>query len=226
MKGKRLLYILRKAMMAILVLWLIILILFLIEDPIKTLKDLLALASINPVMTVITLWLLYAFKSLTIFFPLLVLEISAGHLFSPMTAAIVNLVGLAISLLLPYQIGKDLGEKAAKSLVSKYPKFNKIVEYQNENKFFLSFLVRIVNFLPGDLVSIYFGATGMPLFDHMVGGLLGMFPSMLLATLMGESIQDPSSPLFYVSTGLSILLAVFSSLGYYIYQRRHANGDK
>ena len=54
MKGKRLLYILRKAMMAILVLLLIILILFLIEDPIKTLKDLLALASINPVMTVIT----------------------------------------------------------------------------------------------------------------------------------------------------------------------------
>ena len=66
MKGKRLLYILRKAMMAILVLLLIILILFLIEDPIKTLQDLLALASINPAMTVITLWLLYAFKSLTI----------------------------------------------------------------------------------------------------------------------------------------------------------------
>ena len=95
MKGKRLLYILRKAMMAILVLLLIILILFLIEDPIKTLQDLLALASINPVMTIITLWLLYAFKSLTIFFPLLVLEIATGHLFSPMTAAIVIFKAIA-----------------------------------------------------------------------------------------------------------------------------------
>jgi hypothetical protein len=43
---------------------------------------------------------------------------------------------------------------------------------------------------------------------------------MILATFMGESIQDPQSPMFWLSAGLMILLAALSVLLYYLYRRR------
>lgn len=43
---------------------------------------------------------------------------------------------------------------------------------------------------------------------------------MILATFMGLSIQDPSSPAFWISAALSVGLAVLSTLLYYIYLKR------
>lgn len=218
--------IIRKAALIILIAVSAVLLLLLIDNPTRTIDFLLQLATNNPIATALLVLLLYAFKSLTVFFPIIAIEIATGHLFSPFIAIIVNLIGNAISIFLPYNIGRLVGTSIVDKLEVKYPKFKDIISHQKENKMFLCFLVRIVSILPGDLVSMYFGATGMPLYEFMFGGLLGMFPSMFLATLMGESIKDPSSPLFYISTGLSILLSTVSVIGYHLYQRKHANKDK
>ena len=64
---------------------------------------------------------------------------------------------------------------------------------------------------------MYLGATHTPFFHNLLGGTLGILPGMILATIMGINIQDPTSPAFWISVALSVGLAVLSTLLYYIY---------
>ena len=91
---------------------------------------------------------------------------------------------------------------------------------------FLCFFLRAVSCLPGDIVTLYLGATRTPFWHNLLGGTLGILPGMVLATLMGSSIQDPSSPAFWLSAALSVGLAASSALLYAVYWKRHReDGD-
>ena len=179
----------------------------------------------NPFLAAGVLLLLHVVKCTTIFFPLIVLQIVAGHLLPAWAAILVNLLGIQICLTLPYWIGHFVGIGTIRKLTDRYPKFQTVLEHQQENSLFLCFFLRITSVLPGDIVTLYFGATHVPFRYNLIGGTLGILPGMTLATLNGSSIRDPSSPMFWVSVTLSFLLSTGSALGYYIY-RRHIHKTK
>ena len=180
----------------------------------------------NPLLTAGLLLLLYMLKSLTIFFPLLILEMAAGYLFPAPAALIINFLGIGIVLTIPYWIGRALGLRQVSKLTRKYPKFQAIMEKQQNHSFFLCFFLRVISCLPGDIVTMYLGATHTPFSHNLLGGTLGILPGMILATFMGVNIQDPSSPAFWISAALSVGLAVFSIVFYYVYlKRQKGRGD-
>lgn len=185
-----------------------------------SLQAVLTDASQNPLLTVGLLLLLYMLKSLTIFFPLLILEMAAGYLFPAPAALIINFVGICIVLTIPYWIGRALGLRQVSKLTRKYPKLQAIMEKQNRHSIFLCFFLRVISCLPGDLVTMYFGATHTPFSHNLLGGALGILPGMILATFMGINIQHPSSPAFWISAALSVGLAVLSTVLYYVYLKR------
>lgn len=117
-------------------------------------------------------------------------------------------------------MGKAAGIKAIQKLVQKYPRFGEIIGKQQDNALFLCFFLRIISCLPGDVVTMYFGATRTPFWQNLIAGALGVLPGMVLATLMGSSIQDPESPAFWISAILMITLAVLSAILYYAYRRK------
>lgn len=174
----------------------------------------------NPLLTAGVLLLLYMLKSLTIFFPLLILEMAAGYLFPAPAALLLNFLGIWIVLTIPYWIGHALGLRQVSKLTQKYPKFQTFMEKQQNHSFFLCFFLRVISCLPGDIVTMYFGATRTPFSHNLLGGTLGILPGMILATLMGLNIQDPSSPAFWISAALSVGLAVLSTVLYYVYLKR------
>lgn len=174
----------------------------------------------NPLLTAGVLLLLYMLKSLTIFFPLLILEMAAGYLFPAPAALLLNFLGIWIVLTIPYWIGHALGLRQVSKLTQKYPKFQTLMEKQQNHSFFLCFFLRMISCLPGDIVTMYFGATRTPFFHNLLGGTLGILPGMILATFMGLNIQDPSSPAFWISAALSVGLAVLSTVLYYVYLKR------
>ena len=47
---------------------------------------------------------------------------------------------------------------------------------------------------------MYFGATRMSYRKNMIAGTLGFLPGMILATLLGSSVQYPNSPAFWISS--------------------------
>lgn len=180
----------------------------------------------NPLLTAGLLLLLYMLKSLTIFFPLLILEMAAGYLFPAPVALIINFLGIGIVLTIPYWIGRALGLRQVSKLTRKYPKFQAIMEKQQNHSFFLCFFLRVISCLPGDIVTMYLGATHTPFSHNLLGGTLGILPGMILATFMGVNIQDPSSPAFWISAALSVGLAVLSIVLYYVYlKRQKGRGD-
>ena len=198
----------------------ILAILFLLVKGDFSVQALLEFTPKDPIKAVIIMLLLYALKSATIFFPLIIIEIAVGHLFSYWAALGINFVGMLIILTIPYLIGKTVGIDAIEKLVLKYPRFEKILGKQQDNAFFLCFFLRIISCLPGDVVTMYLGATRTPFWQNLIAGALGVLPGMILATFMGSSIQDPASPAFWLSAILMVTLASLSALLYYAYRRK------
>lgn len=175
-----------------------------------------------PLLAVAFMVALYAFKSLTVVFPIIVLNVLGGFLFEPLQALLVNCLGVAVELALPYWIGRLSGTDLIHGLERKYPKFSKLLEEGSHDQFFLSFFLRAVFCLPGDLVSMYFGAVSMPFGKYMLGSFLGMLPGTIAATLLGMSITDPASPLFWASVGSTVGVSVLSFVIYYLYKKSRA----
>ncbi len=199
------------------------LIFYLISSPNITVKRILDFTLDNPLAAVGVLLLLYALKSLTLVFPLAVLEIASGHLFPVWAALLINFMGILINLTIPYWIGHFSGMEAIQKLMVKYPKSEAILDRQKGNSFFLCFFLRIIGGLPADMVTMYFGATGTEFRKNVIGGAIGVLPKMVLYTVWGTNIQEPSSPAFWFSLCLILLISAGSILGYYLYRRKLQN---
>lgn len=174
----------------------------------------------NPFLAACMILILYAVKSISVVFPLMILRLVTGHLFPTATALFINIMGMIVCLSVPYGIGRFSGTDTINQLKKKHPKIESLLSLQQSNNIFLCFFLRIISCLPGDVVSMYFGATQVPFLQYLPGSLLGTLPNIITATFMGSSITDPSSPMFIISAGLTILLAGSSLLVHYIYKRK------
>lgn len=184
-----------------------------------TVQKLLNFAPENPVFAAIFMMLLYVFKSLTIFFPIIILNILGGFLFEPIHALIVNAVGVILGLTVPYWIGRLSGTDFTAKIRAKYPKIAEFIYIEGDNRFFASFFLRIISCLPGDVVSMYFGANKMPYMPYICGSFIGSFPGTVAATLLGMSITDTSSPMFWFSIGLTVGLSLISIIAYFLWRK-------
>ena len=147
----------------------------------------------EPVKAALLMLVFYAVKSVSFVFPIAVLQLAVGHLFSTGTALLVNFLGRAVTLALPYWMGRFSGSSMVENLTSKYPKLKTVVDYQNGNPLFL-------------------GAVKIPFEVYMLGGMLGTFPGVILATIFGANIKNPGSPAFWLSAVLLVMISVFSIL--------------
>lgn len=168
----------------------------------------------NPSAAALVILLLYALKSMSFVFPIAVLQIATGHLFQTPIALLINFLGRAITLSIPYWAGRFSGSDMVESLTKKYPRLEAICSRQGRNPLFISFLLRTFCFLPGDAVSLYLGATKIPFPYYLSGGILGTTLGVMLSTILGSSITDPASPAFILSASLMASTAIISTLLY------------
>lgn len=166
----------------------------------------------DPFKAALILLLFYAIKSISFVFPIAVLQLAVGHLFPTGTALLVNFLGRAVTLALPYWMGRFSGKTMIESLTEKYPRIKTVVDYQNDNPLYISFFMRTLNFLPGDAVSMFLGAVKIPFLIYMAGGMLGTLPGVILATVFGSNIKNPGSPAFWLSAVLLVGISVSSIL--------------
>ena len=112
---------------------------YLFSDEDITAESLLNFAPEEPLYAALFLVLLYAFKSLTVFFPIIVLNVLGGFLFEPDHALIINSIGVLVELTIPYWIGRASGAGFADKLCKKHPKLGEIIGESGSNNFFMSF---------------------------------------------------------------------------------------
>ena len=172
-------------------------------------NTILAYTPENEALAAAILLAFFALKSLTVVFPLSVLYLASGVLFDTPRSVLVSTLGLAIALTIPYGFGRCAGRQTVRRLRRTYPKAAKIAAYQERDPFFACFITRIVGFLPGDVVSLYFGACGVPYPLYLTAGVTGSLLSVLTTTLLGEKLSDPFSKAF----ALVLLCRVLVSAG-------------
>ena len=81
------------------------------------------------------------------------------------------------------------------------------------------FLLRLGGAAPGDLVSMYLGAAGLPPLSYLAGGILGSLPRVAAATVLGASLWAFGTPRFWLSLLPGAVLTVCSLLLWRIWKQ-------
>lgn len=82
-------------------------------------EDILSYAPRNVWLAAGFLLLLYLAKCLSVAFPIIVLQVAAGHLFAPAAALALNILGLAVDLTVPFWIGRFSGSGLTARLLAR-----------------------------------------------------------------------------------------------------------
>lgn len=197
----------------------VILLCFLYRDRI-TVENIVNFTPENPVLAVGIMLLLFAFKSVTFVIYGSILYAVNGILFPLPFALLLNMAGSAIMATLPFLIGRRKGSGLLVKLTEKYPKLSVLRKLPSENGFFLSMVIRLMGCLPGDVVSMYFGASGIRYREYLTGTLIGLTPSIVIFTVIGMSADDVTSPAFIISVCCEILTALTSIIWFFCWNRK------
>lgn len=187
-----------------------------------TIEDILEFTPENLWLAALVMIGLFALKSLSMFFPMLILIAASGSIFpSYLSALAVNSVGVAVMLLIPYAIGRFAEREFVEGLISKNKNADKLREIKSENELFIAYFLRVINILPCDLVSMFLGSTGFGLVKYLAGSFAGVLPGMIATTIIGANMNDPTSPAFWIAVAAEVVFAAASTLAYYLYKKKH-----
>lgn len=177
-------------------------------------EELVEYAPKNDFLAAVFLIILFALKSLIFIIPIPVLYIASGLIFDPITAFIVNVLGMIACTTLPYWIGWYAGSRVVDKFIRKHTKVQMLNSFKKDNEWFLSFFVRAIGFLPCDAVSMILGAWKVDFLKYISGTILGMLPGLIATTLVGITITNPRSPEFILSIILTVIISVASLVFY------------
>ena len=120
-----------------------------------------AIAAFSPRQTVLAasfLVGLYALKSLSVCFPMSALTAAGGLLFPFPLALAVNLCGTGVAQTIPFFLGRR-EQEGLEALAERIPRVAGVCRAQAENPWLSVFLLRLAGASPGDVVSLYLGAS-------------------------------------------------------------------
>lgn len=167
---------------------------------------------------------MFAMKSLSLIFPMLILIAASGSIFPNYFAALlVNSIGVLVMITLPYLIGRYAEREFVEGLINKSKNADKLREIKSNNELFIAYFTRVINILPCDVVSIFLGSAGFAPGKYLLGSFLGIFPGVVTTTLMGANVDDPTSPKFWIAVIVEVFFAVGSSAAYYLYKKKKAS---
>ncbi len=160
-------------------------------------------------------------KSFALVFPPAVLFVLSGVVFDSFWKAVLgNFAATALSLILPYFLGRFMGREIVDSLKGRFKAIRRLDAFAGENSFAVVFVFKAGGFMPSDLSSLIFGAMDIPFKTYFIAANLGMLVLNVLWTLLGAK-GDLSNPLSYLYALPALLFAVAASV--YMSKRKKKN---
>ena len=117
----------------------------------------------------------------------------------------------------------DCGENCPvrlEALAERIPRVAGVCRAQAENPWLSVFLLRLAGASPGDVVSLYLGASGTPYGTYLSAGLLGGLPRIACATVLGGALWQPGSGRFWLSLAAGGALTALSGVIWLLWRRR------
>lgn len=166
----------------------------------------------NPWLAAVVILVCYGVKSLSVVVPLSLLYLAAGFLYPFWIALPLSYAGLVVCCTLPYLLGRKWGQQATADLLERYPKAQRFFALGLQNQVLVSYLLRIVGVLPGDLCSLVLGACGTSYPSYLAGSLLGLSPVMILHLLAVHTVSNGFEPWLLIPAALLVAVTVVSSV--------------
>ncbi len=159
-------------------------------------------------------------KSFALVFPPAVLFVLSGLVFDAYwKALLVNVAATALSLVLPYFLGRFTGKDMVASLKGRFKAIQKLDDFTGENDFAVVLVFKAGGFLPSDLSSLLFGAMNIPFPAYFFASNLGLFVLNALWTLVGFK-GDLSNPLSFLYALPALVFAILAAVGMSIYKKK------
>ena len=137
-----------------------------------------------------------------------------GYLFGEWLGLLYSTIGLTVGSVAAFGIGRWLGERYVRNLVSKetWAKLGFIVEAEGA---ILCFILYLIPGLPKDIVCYLFGISPMPLWVFAVVSGLGRIPGTWVLSAQGAHVETGNY--FHVI----LITAVFAAIALPLYYYRH-----
>lgn len=201
--------------------WIAIIVICLLHKEDFTLEGILSYTPQQPILAAAVLWGLFAVKSLSIFLYSGLLYAASGVLFPLPAAIVVNVVGTAVMVSIPYWLGKKLGSQAVQYILHRWPKSVMLRDLRSGSDFFFVLIVRLLGILSADVVSAYMGAIGVRYRDYLPACLLGFLSTCILFPIMGMSLSDIRSPQFLIAASIQLAEMLASCITFHFYRKKH-----
>jgi uncharacterized membrane protein YdjX (TVP38/TMEM64 family) len=132
-----------------------------------------------------------------------------GYVFGALGGFFLSTIGLTLGSMLNFFIGRLLGERVLRRVVSgrTYEKYNEMVQYKGILVIIIFFLVPG---LPKDYLCLFLGLTSLPTAVFFVISTVGRMPGTIALSLQGAAIFDKNYLVFVVLTVLCVLFAVLA----------------
>lgn len=196
----------------VILMWIaLIIVSYLYKDRISV-DDIFHYTPANPILAATVLLFFFALKSMSMVIYVGLLYAASGIMFPLHWAIVVNLLGTAIMVTVPYYIGRSGGAEFIERAIRKYPKMAMIKEIRKGSDFWFSFIVRLVGMFPSDIISIYMGSIEVRFWPYLWSCLLGFVPPVITFSVMGMSLADIHSPNFKIAFGVEVACVISSAI--------------
>ena len=148
-------------------------------------------------------------KSFALVFPPAVIFAVSGLLFDNLwVAVLVNFIGVALSLIMPYYLGRFTGKDMLDTLKAKFPKIKKLDEFAGQNEFMVVYVVKASGVIPSDLMSVIYGAMGVNFWKFFIASNLGMLPFNVLFSFLANKgdLSNPYSLLYIIPIPIFVVI--------------------
>ena len=170
---------------------------------------------------------MFSLKSLTFFFPMMVIVAVCGRIAPSFgIALLINTIGTFCMMNIPYFIGKFAEKEFVDELINKHKRVAKVKQIQMKNETFFVYFLRVINCLPYDVVSMFLGSTNCKWSSYILGSMLGTIPGMILMTITGLALDNPTSFAFIGSISINVAFSIASGIIYLLYLRKHKHQFK
>lgn len=148
-------------------------------------------------------------KSFALVFPPAVIFAVSGLLFDNMWVAIlVNFIGVALSVIMPYYLGRFTGKEMLDTLKLKFPKIKKLDDFAGKNEFMVVYVVKASGVVPSDLMNVVYGAMNINFMKYFIASNIGMLPFNILFTLLANKgdLSNPYSLLYVIPIPVFVVI--------------------
>lgn len=162
------------------------------------------------------LYVLFFGFSLSLFFPLFLLCVAAGMIFSPYLGFLIVVFGLAFSAQTFYWVGRFGGDKILNFFGQRTVSL--IYHYLPERTGRVVFLCRLVYFMPFNPFNAVCGAFRVPWHSYSLATTLGLIPKLFVYYYVGVSLRPDHGSLIGSALGMILLVVLESLFGAYLLQ--------